>query len=43
MVRPRLDAAQRDWKTKIRKSRQRDDEIIMAIIAVLMAEDADEK
>jgi len=41
-VRPRLDAAQRDWKNKIRKARRADDEIIMAIIAVLLAEDRDD-
>lgn len=42
MVRPRLDAAHRDWKNRIRKARQRDDEIIMAIIAVLLAEGKDD-
>lgn len=42
MVRPRLDAAHRDWKNRIRKARQRDDEIIMAIIAVLLAEGNDD-
>lgn len=41
-VRPRLDAAQRDWKNRIRKARRADDEIIMAIIAVLLAEDRDD-
>jgi hypothetical protein len=37
-VRPRLDAINRDWKIKLRKARQQDDAIIMAIILALLQE-----
>jgi hypothetical protein len=38
-LRPRIDAIQREWKTKMRRAREADDAIIAMIIAMILAEE----